>query len=72
MILVIAEQQDGTLNRASWEAVAAAQQMGGPVKIAVAGASLAKVAGELGAADAAEVIALEHAEIGRASCRERV
>jgi electron transfer flavoprotein alpha subunit len=60
MILVVAEQKDGTLNRASWEAVAAAQQMGGPVKIAVAGTSLAKVAGELAAADAAEVIALEH------------
>jgi len=60
MILVIAEQKDGMLNRASWEAVAAAQQMGGPVKIAVAGTSLAKVAGELAAADAAEVIALEH------------
>jgi len=63
MILVIAEQKDSALNRASWEAVAAAQQMGGPVKIAVAGASVAKVAGELAAADAAEVIALEHAAL---------
>ena len=29
MILVIAEQRDGTLNRASWEAIAAAQQLAG-------------------------------------------
>jgi electron transfer flavoprotein alpha subunit len=64
MILVIAEQRDGALNRASWEAVAAAQQMGGPVKIVVAGASVAKAASELAAADVAEVIALEHAALG--------
>ena len=64
MILVIAEQREGTLNRASWEAVAAAQQMGGPVKVVVAGASVAKAAGELAAADVAEVVALEHAALG--------
>jgi electron transfer flavoprotein alpha subunit len=64
MILVIAEQKDGALNRASWEAVAAAQQMGGPVKIVVAGASVTKAAGELAAVDVAEVIALEHAALG--------
>ena len=60
MILVVAEQRDGSLNRASWEAVAAAQQMGGPVKIVVVGAGLSAAASELAAADAAEVIALEH------------
>ena len=60
MILVVAEQKDGALNRASWEAVAAAQQMGGPVKIVVVGAGLSAAASELAAADAAEVIALEH------------
>ena len=40
MILVIAEQKDGKLNRASWEAIAAAQQLSGgsmPIKVAVAG-----------------------------------
>ena len=37
MILVVAEQREGTLNRASWEAIAAAQQAGGPVKVAVLG-----------------------------------
>jgi electron transfer flavoprotein alpha subunit len=60
MILVVAEQRDGALNRASWEAVAAAQQMGGPVKLVVLGAGVAATAGELAAADVAEVIALEH------------
>ena len=65
MILVVAEQRDGTLNRASWEAIAAAQQMGGPVKIVVPGARVsARSATELAAADVAEVIALEHAALG--------
>jgi electron transfer flavoprotein alpha subunit len=62
MILVVAEQRDGTLNRASWEAVAAAQAMStaGPVKVVVFGGSVTASAAELAAADVAEVIALEH------------
>jgi electron transfer flavoprotein alpha subunit len=60
MILVVAEQKDGVLNRASWEAVAAAQQLGGPVKIVLPGAAVGAVAAELAQADVAEVIALEH------------
>ena len=60
MQLVIAEQKDGALNRASWEAIAAAQQLGGPIKIVVAGHDVSKAAAELAAAEAAEVIALEH------------
>jgi electron transfer flavoprotein alpha subunit len=60
MMFVIAEQKDGVLNRASWEAVAAAQQMGGPVTIVVPGATVSGPAGELAAADVAGVIALEH------------
>ena len=60
MKIVVAEQRDGVLNRASWEAVAAAQQMGGDVKILVAGAGLSGVAAELAAADVTEVVALEH------------
>ena len=61
MILVIAEQRDGRLNRATWETIAAAQQAGGPVKVAVAGADAA--AGEAAAADVAEVILLESAAL---------
>jgi electron transfer flavoprotein alpha subunit len=60
MILVIAEQRDGNLYRASWETIAAAQQAGGPVKIAVVGNSVDAVAGELAAADAAEIVQADH------------
>jgi electron transfer flavoprotein alpha subunit len=61
-ILIIAEQRDGTLNRASWEAIAAAQALAGglPVTVAVLGASVASVAKELAVADVAEVLAVEH------------
>jgi electron transfer flavoprotein alpha subunit len=61
--LVVCEQRDGVLNRASWESVAAAQQLGGPVKIVVAGSGVAAVAAELAAADVTEVIALDHAAL---------
>jgi electron transfer flavoprotein alpha subunit len=66
MILVIAEQKDGKLNRASWEAIAAAQQLSGgsmPIKVAVAGQGVAGVAGELAQAAVAEVIAVDHAAL---------
>ena len=59
MILVIAEQRDGKLNRASWEAIAAAPAAGGPVTVAVPGAGIDAVAAELAAADASEVIAVD-------------
>ena len=60
MILAIAEQKDGTLNRASWEAIAAAQQLAGdaPVSVAIAGGDLAAAAAELASAAVAEVITL--------------
>jgi len=64
MILVIAEQRDGALNRASWEAIAAAQAAGEPVKVVVAGAGVAGAAQELASADVEEVIALEHDALG--------
>ena len=64
MVLVVAEQKDDVLNRASWEAIAAAQQIGGPVKIVVPGGAVSATAKELAAADVAEVIALEHAALG--------
>lgn len=62
MILVIAEQRDGTLNRASWEAIAAAQALaaGDPIRIVVAGASVEAAARELSAAAVAEVLVAEH------------
>ena len=60
MILVIAEQRGGTLNPATWETVAAAQQMEARVTVVLAGAGVQELAGELAAADVAEVLALEH------------
>ena len=59
MILVIAEQQGGALNKASWETIAAAQQAGGPVTVAVVGADAAAAAAELSAADVAGVVRVE-------------
>jgi electron transfer flavoprotein alpha subunit len=63
MILVIAEQREGKLNRASWEAVAAAQQLEGPIVIGLPGANVGKVAAELAAADVKEVVTIEHAAL---------
>ena len=62
MILVIAEQREGKLNRASWEAIAAAQQLAGtlPIKIVVLGASTGSVGSELAAASVSEVLVGEH------------
>jgi electron transfer flavoprotein alpha subunit len=59
MILVIAEQRDGKLNRASWEAIAAAQAAGGPITVAVAGADIDAVAAELAAAESAGVVVVD-------------
>ena len=59
MILVIAEQRGGAPNPATWETVAAAQQMDGPVTVAVAGGGARKAAAELAAADVVEVLAVE-------------
>lgn len=63
MILVIAEQRDGTLNKASWEAVVGAQQIasasGEPIAVAIAGAGLQAAAAELAAAAVAEVLTLD-------------
>ncbi|HJO18275.1 MAG: electron transfer flavoprotein subunit alpha/FixB family protein [Vicinamibacterales bacterium] len=59
MILVIAEQRDGALNRGSWEALAGAQQIGGKVKVAILGVRLDRTAEELATADVAEVLVLD-------------
>ncbi len=58
MILVIAEQRDGRLNRASWETIAAAQTLAGglPIKVAILGSSVTALASELAGAGVAEVL----------------
>ena len=67
MILVVAEQKDGRLNRASWEAVAAAQALAAgqqPVTVAVFGQEVTAAAAELAAADVAAVWAVTDASLG--------
>jgi electron transfer flavoprotein alpha subunit len=62
MVLVIAEQAAGKLNRATWETVAAAQQLAGgqPIAIVVPGSRLDGVAGELAAAQVQEIVTIDH------------
>ena len=69
MILVVAEQKDGKLNRASWEAIAGAQQLAqaagvGAVSVVVAGRDVGGVANELAAADVSGVTTLDHEILG--------
>ena len=67
MILVIAEQQNGKLNRTTWETIVAAQQLAAansaPITVLVPGASVGSVAAELAAAQVAEIITVEHAAL---------
>jgi electron transfer flavoprotein alpha subunit len=59
MILVIAEQRGGTLNRATWETIAAVQPLGEPIAVLVPGAGVSAVAGALAAAQVQEVVTLD-------------
>ena len=67
MIVVIAEQRDGKLNRTTWETIVAAQQLSGatgtPITVLVPGAQTAAVAQELAAAHVQEVVTLDHAAL---------
>jgi electron transfer flavoprotein alpha subunit len=67
MILVIAEQRDGTLNRASWETIVGAQHLAratsAPITILVPGAKAAGVANELATAQVKDVVTVEHAAL---------
>jgi electron transfer flavoprotein alpha subunit len=63
MILAVIEQQQGTLNRISWEAVAAAQQLGQttsqPVVALVLGSKVRSVADETAAAQVERVLVVD-------------
>jgi electron transfer flavoprotein alpha subunit len=63
MILVVAEQRDGKLNRVSFETIAAAQAMaketGWTVEVVLPGSGMAALAQELATKKAAKVYALE-------------
>jgi electron transfer flavoprotein alpha subunit len=67
MILVVAEQRAGKLNRATWETIAGAQQVAAaaslPITVAVPGTGVQAIASELAAADVAEVVTIEHAAL---------
>jgi electron transfer flavoprotein alpha subunit len=67
MILVIAEQRDGKLNRASWETIVGAQQLaqatGAAITVLVPGAKAAGVANEFAAAQVKDVVTVEHAAL---------
>ena len=64
MILVVAEQRDGKLNRATWEAVAAGQQLAAgqaasSLSILVLGSNIGAIAAELSGAEASAVLTIE-------------
>ena len=70
MIVVVAEQRNGTLNRATWETVAAAQRLaaaGGSadsvITIVVPGSNIGGVAAELAAAQVLEIVTVDHAAL---------
>jgi electron transfer flavoprotein alpha subunit len=62
MILVIAEQRGGIVNRASWETIAAAQQLAvdDSIVVVVPGSDVAGAASELAGASVQEVVRLEN------------
>jgi electron transfer flavoprotein alpha subunit len=66
-ILVIAEQREGKLNRASWETIAAGQAIaaatGWALEAAVVGAGVGAFAGEIAAKKVAKVYAIESAKL---------
>src|SRR5690349_6089807 len=63
MTLVVGEQRGGKLNRATWEAVAAAQSAGGPVKVVVLGGGADSAAAEIAGADVTEVLVVDPAAL---------
>jgi electron transfer flavoprotein alpha subunit len=64
--LIVAEQRAGKLNRASWEAIAAGQQLathGEPASVVIVGSSIGAVASELAQAAVSNVLAVDHAAL---------
>ena len=60
MILVIAEHNGGQVHRATWEAIAAAQALGQPVSVVVAGQDIAAIGTALSEAQVSQVLVVEH------------
>jgi electron transfer flavoprotein alpha subunit len=59
MILVITEHRDGVLNRASWEAIVAAQALGDAIRVAILGAGIDAVAAEVASAAVDEILTID-------------
>jgi electron transfer flavoprotein alpha subunit len=59
MIVVVGEQRGGRLNRATWEAVAAAQSLGDTINIVILGGGADAAAREIAAAEVAEVAVVD-------------
>ena len=57
--LVIAEQREGKLNRASWEAIAAAQEAARSITLVVLGAGVDAVAAEVASAECERIIVID-------------
>lgn len=70
MILVIAEQRDGQVNRSTWEVIAAAQSIAAArdqpdeIKVVILGAGIESVATELARSDVAEILVVESERLG--------
>jgi electron transfer flavoprotein alpha subunit len=63
MNLLIAEQRDGHLNRATLETLVAAQQMGADITVLVPGKGSAAVAADIATLAVNEVVTLDHAAL---------
>jgi electron transfer flavoprotein alpha subunit len=59
VILVIAEHTAGQVHRSTWEAIAAAQALGQPVSVVVAGQDIAGIGAALAEAQVAQVLVVE-------------
>ena len=57
--VIVAEHREGRLNRATWEAVAAAQAVASPVSIVVLGSGVEAVAADLAAAECDKVLVVD-------------
>jgi electron transfer flavoprotein alpha subunit len=58
-VLVVAEQREGRLNRATWETIAAAQQLEGAIRVAVLGSGIDALAGEVATAQVEGIISVD-------------
>jgi electron transfer flavoprotein alpha subunit len=60
MVVVIAEHNGGQVHRSTWEAIAAAQALGSPVTVVVAGQGIDAIGQALAGAQVAQVVVVEH------------